>query len=292
MADFDPKFISPRKRGSSLLKKGRSSQSVSKIQSPARLKHESELATKEFIIETIQSRSPRSFEQIAKQPPPISDYKDVVRFRIDLGPKTVFYGDSLTVGLLDRPDRKGNLQSFSGRTLEEMSNSLGDLLGTLHPKRLVITGGTNNVPREKKDLAKNAADIKEELSSLVQRALNSDPKLQIYVGTLPPVGNRWPLRTSIVDEVNEFIRRGLVQMNPRRIHVIDYYQLLATSDGKLLPEYSRKKSPKNLHPSNTGYEAMRMKAAEVLLGTKPLKLPKCTACHQAQSNVQSRTFSN
>jgi acyl-CoA thioesterase-1 len=190
------------------------------------------------------------------------DWADVARYRDVNQPlianvvskRVVFMGDSITEGWGRQPFIKDNPsyvgRGISGQTSPQMLVRFRSDVLALKPALVHIMAGTN-------DIAQNTGhetpeEIEGYIKDMVELALGNNVK--VVLASIPPSKDFWwhrGLEPALqIRAFNAWLReyaadRGLVY--------VDYWSVLATTDGAMKPEYSAD----GVHPNAAGFEAMQ-----------------------------------
>ena len=168
--------------------------------------------------------------------------------------RVVFMGDSITQAWADQAlirDNKDNVgRGISGQTAPQMLVRFRSDVIALKPAVVHIMAGTN-------DVAQNTGpetpdEIFGYITSMVELARAN--KIKIILASIPPAKD-FPWRRGLdpVPKIRALNDRLKVYAAQRGITYVDYWQVLATPEGALKPEYSAD----GVHPNAAGYEAMR-----------------------------------
>lgn len=190
------------------------------------------------------------------------DWANIERYRAanqalvaEVAPKrVVFMGDSITQAwagqafIRDNKDYVG--RGISGQTSPQMLVRFRSDVIALKPAVVHIMAGTN-------DVAQNTGpetpdEIFGYITSMVELARAS--KIKIILASIPPAKD-FPWRRGLdpVSKIRALNDRLKAYAARRGIFYVDYWEVLATPDGALKPEYS----PDGVHPNAACYEAMR-----------------------------------
>jgi lysophospholipase L1-like esterase len=168
--------------------------------------------------------------------------------------RVVFMGDSITQGWAREPFIKDSAsyigRGISGQTTQQMLVRFRSDVIALKPAVVHIMGGTN-------DVAGNTGpetidEIFGYITSMVDLARASN--IKVVLASIPPAQDFWwhrgrmpiPTIRALNDRLKAYAARS-------RLVYVDYWQVLATPEGAMKPEYS----PDGVHPNAAGYAAMR-----------------------------------
>ena len=163
-------------------------------------------------------------------------------------------GDSITEGwareafIKDSPDRIG--RGISGQTSPQMLVRFRSDVIALRPAVVHIMAGTNDVAQNTGP--ETPAEIEGYIRSMVELALAN--RIKVVLASIPPAKEFYwhrglePARQ--IRALNDWLREYAAG---RGLAYIDYWSVLATTDGAMRPEYSTD----GVHPNAAGYEAMR-----------------------------------
>jgi len=223
----------------------------------------------------VHAQLPPSSSTVSPKPPVgqgiDGDWAYVARYRDANQPlianitprRVVFMGDSITEGWALQPFIKDNPnfvgRGISGQTAPQMLVRFRSDVIALKPAVVHIMAGTNDIARNTGSEA--PAEIEGYISSMVELALANH--IGVVLASIPPAKDYYwhpgleP--ASQIRALNDWLReyaahRGLVY--------IDYWSVLATTDGAMKPEYTAD----GVHPNAAGYEAMRPLAAAAIQG--------------------------
>ena len=169
-------------------------------------------------------------------------------------PRAVLMGNSITEGWIGKhPDffaRNGFVsRAISGQTTSQMLVRFRAAVIELHPKIVVICGGTN-------DLARNTGYISPEhildnIQSMVDLARANG--IRPILCSIHPTGD-YPWRPGIepaqkIIRLNAAIRAYAEQEG---IPYVDYHTPMAAGDGSMIAAYTND----GVHPNEAGYEVM------------------------------------
>ena len=190
------------------------------------------------------------------------DWADIGRYRdanralaAELAPmRVVFMGDSITEGWARQPFIKDNPKyvgrGISGQTAPQMLVRFRSDVIALKPAIVHIMAGTNDVAQNTG--AETPAEIEGYVTSMVELALAN--KIKVILASVPPAKEFYwhpGLQPAAqIRALNDWLRQYAAS---RQLAYIDYWSVLATSDGAMKPEYSAD----GVHPNAAGYEAMR-----------------------------------
>lgn len=171
-------------------------------------------------------------------------------------PRIVLYGDSITDGWASRRPEFFAQNGFVGRGIsgEETAQMLlrfrQDVLD-IHASAFVLLGGIN-------DIAQNMGDpYVEDLTyanilSMIDLAWQNGVR-PVICALLPSYSLRWrPEITDTFEKVQSLNARLRAYCRRHGITFIDYAEVLAGPDGKILPEFS----DDTVHPNAAGYARM------------------------------------
>lgn len=160
---------------------------------------------------------------------------------------TLFIGDSMTVLYLGSKLDEPGYHYQHKRKVAEMIEPLSTSLFLSPVKNLVFLGGTNDL-----DLPLGKITSSIEKSILLAKSLR--PELQIFIGTIPPVGDAWPNRVTRQTELNNWVRK--LPEKYSGITVVDFDRLLGNGQGGFAPKYVDLLKDK-VHPNAVGNQVMR-----------------------------------
>lgn len=180
------------------------------------------------------------------------------------GPRVVLYGDSITDGWATRRPEFFEQTGFIGRGIsgEETAQMLlrfrQDVIG-IHSSAFVLLGGIN-------DIAQNMGDpYVEDLTyanilSMIDLAWQNGVR-PVICALLPSYSLRWrPEITDCFEKVQSLNARLKAYCRRHGITFIDYAEVLAGPDGRILPEFSGD----SVHPNDAGYARMERHLLESL----------------------------
>lgn len=188
-----------------------------------------------------------------------SDWANFARFEAENSslsgsPKVVLMGNSITEGWINkRPQfftEHGYVsRAISGQTTSQMLVRFQSDVVALHPKVVVICGGTN-------DLAQNTGYISlehilENLISMTQLARANG--IRPILCSVHPTGD-YPWRPGLnpaekIVRLNEMIQAYAAA---EKIPYVDYYTPMAADDGSMIAAYTND----GVHPTEAGYAVM------------------------------------
>ncbi len=171
-------------------------------------------------------------------------------------PKAVLFGDSITEGWASNDPvffKENNFvgRGIGGQTTSQILVRMRNDVIDIHPEYVVIQAGIN-------DIALNdghAIDIESAVGSI-----KSMCEIALANGIEPIVcsllcSTRFYWRPEVTDAYEQIQRfNSLLKDYATANHIkyVDYFQLLAGSDGRILPEYSTD----TVHPTLQGYKKM------------------------------------
>jgi len=168
--------------------------------------------------------------------------------------RVVFMGDSITEGwarqpfIKDNPDYVG--RGISGQTAPQMLIRFRSDVIALKPAIVHIMAGTNDVARNTGP--ETPGEIEGYLSSMVELALASN--IKVILASIPPAKDFYWHRglepAAQIRTLNGWLREYAAS---RGLAFVDYWAVLATTDGAMKQEYSAD----GVHPNAAGYDAMR-----------------------------------
>lgn len=182
-------------------------------------------------------------------------YQDANQEIGDNTPAVVFMGNSITEGWVKLDpsffaDNNFAGRGISGQTSYQMLLRFREDVINLHPKMVVINGGTN-------DVAENNHEFKEErtlgnIISMVELAQASGIR-PVLTSLLPAVYFPWhPHIEKASEKIISLNKRIEAYANEKGLLFVNYYPSLAIEDGALNPEYSED----GVHPNLKGYKVM------------------------------------
>jgi lysophospholipase L1-like esterase len=186
----------------------------------------------------------------------IGRYRDANRPLIaNSAPKrVVFMGDSITEGwalqpfITDTPDYIG--RGISGQTAPQMLVRFRSDVIALKPALVHIMAGTNDIARNTGP--ETPGEIEGYIRSMVELALAN--KIRVVLASVPPAKDFFWHRglepAAQIRAMNDWLRQYAAS---RGLAYIDYWSIMATTDGAMKPEYSTD----GVHPNAAGYDAMR-----------------------------------
>ena len=168
--------------------------------------------------------------------------------------RVVFMGDSITEGWAGQPFIKDNPKyvgrGISGQTAPQMLVRFRSDVIALKPAIVHIMAGTNDVARNTGPEA--PGEIEGYITSMVELALAN--KIKVILASIPPAKEFYwhpGLQPAAqIRALNAWLREYAAS---RGLAYIDYWSVLATTDGAMKPEYSAD----GVHSNVAGYEAMR-----------------------------------
>jgi lysophospholipase L1-like esterase len=168
--------------------------------------------------------------------------------------RIVFMGDSITEGWAREPFIKDNPtyigRGISGQTSPQMLVRFRSDVVALMPAIVHIMAGTNDVAQNTGP--ETVGEIEGYIKSMVELALAN--KIKVILASIPPAKEFYWHRglepASQIRAINGWLREYAAS---RGLAYIDYWSVLATTDGAMKPEYSAD----GVHPNAAGYEAMR-----------------------------------
>ena len=168
--------------------------------------------------------------------------------------RVVFMGDSITEGwaresfIKDNPKYVG--RGISGQTAPQMLVRFRADVIALKPAIVHIMAGTNDVAQNTGPEA--PAEIEGYITSMVELALQN--KITVILASIPPAkAFYWHPGLEPAAQIralNDWLREYAAS---RGLAYVDYWSVLATTDGAMKAEYSAD----GVHPNAAGFEAMR-----------------------------------
>ncbi len=166
---------------------------------------------------------------------------------------TVFMGDSITAGWIDR--RPGFFSAgrvnrgIGGQTTPQMLLRMMADVVALGPKNVHIMGGTNDIAGNTGPIS--VAQTIDNVAAMAAVARSAG--VRVLVASVPPAAS-YPWRQGLdVVAPTRAINAGLADLCARRrYHFVDYHQVLADADGGMRPGLAYD----GVHPSEAGYAAM------------------------------------
>jgi lysophospholipase L1-like esterase len=177
--------------------------------------------------------------------------------------RVVFMGDSITQGWADQPFIKDNPnfvgRGISGQTAPQMLVRFRSDVLALRPAIVHIMAGTNDVAQNTGP--ETAAEIEGYIKSMVELALAN--KIKVVLASIPPAKEfYWHPGLDPAPQIRAFNGWLREYAASHGIAYIDYWSVLATTDGAMKPEYSAD----GVHPNAAGFEAMRPLAKAAIDG--------------------------
>lgn len=177
--------------------------------------------------------------------------------------RVVFMGDSITQGWALEPFIKDNPnfvgRGISGQTAPQMLVRFRSDVIALKPAVVHIMAGTNDVAQNTGP--ETAQEIEDYIRSMVELALAN--KIKVVLASIPPAKEfYWHPGLSPAPQIralNGWLREYAAS---RGLAYIDYWSVLATTDGAMKAEYSAD----GVHPNAAGFEAMRPLAKAAIDG--------------------------
>jgi lysophospholipase L1-like esterase len=168
--------------------------------------------------------------------------------------RVVFMGDSITEGWAQQSFIKDNPvyvgRGISGQTAPQMLVRFRSDVIALKPAVVHIMAGTNDIARNTG--AETPEEIEGYIKSMVELALAN--RIKVVLASVPPAKDFYWHRglepAARIRALNDWLREYAAH---RRVAYVDYWSVMATSDGAMKPEYSMD----GVHPNAAGYEAMR-----------------------------------
>jgi lysophospholipase L1-like esterase len=220
-----------------------------------------------LVVFPVYAQLPTSPPAALPASPPVGqgvngDWANIGRYRdanqslmVVAAPKrVVFMGDSITEGWAPQPFIKDNAnyigRGISGQTAPQMLVRFRSDVIALRPAIVHIMAGTNDVAQNTGP--ETPAEIEGYIRSMVELALAN--KIKVVLASIPPAKeffwHRGLQPASQIRALNDWLRQYAAS---RGLAYVDYWSVLATTDGAMKPEYS----PDGVHPNAAGYEAMR-----------------------------------
>jgi acyl-CoA thioesterase I len=175
--------------------------------------------------------------------------------------RVVFMGDSITEGWALQPFIKDNPlyvgRGISGQTAPQMLVRFRSDVIALKPALVHIMAGTNDVAHNTGP--ETPEEIEGYIRSMVELALAN--RIKVVLASIPPAKEFFWHRglepAAQIRALNSWLREYAAS---RGLAYIDYWSVLATTDGAMKLEYSAD----GVHPNAAGYEAMRPLAAAAI----------------------------
>jgi lysophospholipase L1-like esterase len=193
----------------------------------------------------------------------VARYRDANQPLIDhsTAQRVVFMGDSITEGWARQPFIKDNAnyvgRGISGQTAPQMLVRFRSDVIALKPAIVHIMAGTNDVAQNTGP--ESPGEIEGYIKSMVELALAN--RINVVLASIPPAKDfYWHRELEPAPQIralNAWLREYAAS---RGLAYIDYWSVLATTDGAMKPEYSAD----GVHPNAAGYEAMRPLAAAAI----------------------------
>lgn len=168
--------------------------------------------------------------------------------------RVVFMGDSITQAWTDQAFIRDNRdyvgRGISGQTSPQMLVRFNSDVIALKPAIVHIMAGTNDVAEN------NGPETPDEIfgyiTSMVELARAN--KIKVLLASIPPAKD-FPWRRGLdpMPQIRALNDRLKAYAARRGIAYVDYWEVLATPDGAMKPDYSTD----GVHPNAAGYEAMR-----------------------------------
>jgi len=180
----------------------------------------------------------------------------------------VFMGDSITQGWAAEPFIKDNPnfvgRGISGQTAPQMLVRFRSDVIALKPAIVHIMAGTNDVAQNTGP--ETPKEVEGYIKSMVELALAN--KIKVVLASIPPAKEfYWHPGLSPAPQIRALNAWLKEYAASRGLAYIDYWSVLATTDGAMKPEYSAD----GVHPNAAGFEAMRPLAKAAIDGA--LKRP-------------------
>jgi len=194
----------------------------------------------------------------------LSDFANLARYReankTVAAAEAVFIGDSITDSWQQEqfggffPGKRYVNRGISGQTTAQMLLRFRADVLNLHPKVVVILGGTNDIAGN--NGPETDQEIEGYLASMAQLAAVSGVK--VVLASILPVSSYHPTRgipqtiqrpMTRIEAINKWIRSYAAAHG----HLyLDYFSAVTDSSGLLKSDFSND----DLHPTKAGYEAM------------------------------------
>jgi acyl-CoA thioesterase I len=168
--------------------------------------------------------------------------------------RVVFMGDSITEGwarqpfINDNPSYVG--RGISGQTAPQMLVRFRSDVIALKPAIVHIMAGTNDVAQNTGP--ETPGETEGYIKSMVELALAN--KIKVVLASIPPAKEFYwhrGLEPALqIRALNDWLKQYAAS---RGLAYIDYWSVLAASDGGMNPQYSAD----GVHPNAEGFEAMR-----------------------------------
>jgi len=182
-------------------------------------------------------------------------------------PAIVLLGNSITDIWPDRnshifdihPEITG--RGISGQTTSQMLLRFDADVVALHPKAVVINGGTN-------DIALNAGTYSEDLTLSNIRSMTAIARAHgiapVLTSVLPAAGFKWRKEvTDAITSIQSLNSRIAAYAKAEGLPYIDYFSVMVNADRTAMkPEYSDERPA--VHPNSTGYTVMESLLLPVL----------------------------
>jgi lysophospholipase L1-like esterase len=169
--------------------------------------------------------------------------------------RVIQYGDSLTDYWVTRapetffPGRPYIGRGIAGQATPELLWRFQQDVLDLHPRTVVILAGTNDIVLLGRYIG--TSETRGNLEKMVELARQHG--IRVVLCSLLPVsfaGPHWQKRaTDSIEAMNAWLQSYAAQHN---VVYVDYFDALADTDGRLLPDLS----PDGLHPNVAGYRIM------------------------------------
>lgn len=186
--------------------------------------------------------------------------------------QVVFMGNSITEGWVSQhPDffsRNGYVgRGISGQTTYQMLLRFCDDVIALHPKAVVINGGTNDIAQNNHTYVEDRTYYN--LTAMCQLARENGIKV-ILTSVTPCDHYPWrPKLHNVAGKIRSLNERLAKYARKHKITFVDYHAAMADGNGAMLPGLSKE----GCHPTARGYDVMEELIDRAIRKTVRLKTP-------------------
>lgn len=180
----------------------------------------------------------------------------------DVQPNTVFMGNSITELWYDLdPDffEDNDIvgRGISGQVTSQMLLRFREDVIRLHPDRVVILGGTNDIARNQGEIALDR--VLGNIIAMTELAQAHDIDV-VLSSVLPALQFEWRKSLSPAKKIKILNSKIKAYADDHDIPFVDYYPALKNSKGRMQDDYSED----GVHPNKKGYEIMEDIVMKVL----------------------------